>query len=81
MFTVKKCPVCKNYELVLIDNGPVRINYGPVFINFGPVHISYGLVYKNYGPVCKNHEIQHFAYKNNYNEAIFNLWPPQKNLC
>ena len=43
---------------------PVRINYGPVRIN--------------YGPVRKNHEMGHFAYKNTYNEAIFDLWPKKK---
>ena len=45
---------------------PVRINYGPVRINYGPVR-------KSYGPVRKNHEMGHFAYKNTFNEAIFDL--------
>ena len=54
---------------------PVRINYGPVRINYGPVRINYGPVRKSYGPVRKNHEMGHFAYKNTFNEAIFDLSP------
>ena len=69
----KKCPVRKNYGPVRINYGPVRINYGPVRKNYGPVRINYGPVRKNHGPVRKNHEMGHFAYKNTYNEAIFDL--------
>ena len=39
-----------------------------------PVRKNYGPVHKNYSPVCKNHEMGHFAYKNTYNEAIFDLF-------
>ena len=37
-------------------------------------------VRKNYGPVRKNHEMRHFAYKNTYNEAIFDLWQKKSML-
>ena len=38
-----------------------------------PVRRNYNPVSKNYGPVRKNHEMRHFADKNTYNEAIFDL--------
>ena len=65
-------PLCPSQLLLTVKKKcPVRKNYGPVRINYGPV-------LKNYGPVRKNHEMGHFAYKNTYKEAIFDLWPKKK---
>ena len=68
-----KCPLSINYDPLHKKGSLLPINYGPICINFGPLRINYGPLRINYGPLCKNHEMQHFAYKNTYNEAIFDL--------
>ena len=62
-----------NYGPLRINHGTLRINYGPLRIDYGPLRINHGPFRINYSPLRTNHEMRHFAYKNTYNEAIFDF--------